>query len=80
MQHNRERREHERRQPTTPGRPRVVVADDGIAADVVILDTATATAVGSSFRHRNREWVIRGRRRHSRVLVAAPAESVEHEQ
>jgi hypothetical protein len=59
---------------TTSPRPKVVIADDGLAADIVILDPAQSAAVGSLFRHRGQSWVIRGRRQSSRVLVAAPAD------
>jgi hypothetical protein len=60
-----------------PDRPKtIVIADDGSHAAVVVLDTAHP-ASGSCFDHGGRTWVIRGRRHHSRVLVAEPVNQME---
>lgn len=75
MQNQRQRRPHHPPRPVSTPRSRVVIADDGIVADVVIIDPASPSDIGASFLHRGRRWVINGRRRHSRVLVAKPAES-----
>jgi hypothetical protein len=58
--------------PQTKGRGTIVIADDGRAAAVVVLDPHQPTASGSIFEHLGRSWVIRGSRHDSRVLVAEP--------
>ncbi len=54
-----------------------VVADDGLSASIVVLTEPKSATVGSTFTHGGRSWVIQGRRRHSRVLVAEPLVRVE---
>lgn len=76
-------RQHTRIDDRTTARPRasrrgtVVIADDGNAASIIVLDGHQQTATGSVFEHHGRSWMIRGSRRHSRVLVAEPLAIVE---
>jgi hypothetical protein len=56
----------------------VVVADDGVSASIAVLGEAHPASVGSVFEHAGREWQIRGRRRHSRVIMATPVETPRH--
>jgi len=64
----------------TPPRPKerktVVIADDGMHATVVLLDAADRATEGALFEHLGRQWVIRGHRHHSRVLVAEPLATI----
>ena len=55
----------------------VVIADDGSAASIVVLDESQPASTGSCFEHGGRSWVIRGSRHDSRVLVAEPLTRVE---
>jgi len=55
-------------------RKRVVIADDGFEAALVLLDQNHPVDAGSRFGHRGRTWEIRGGRRGSRVLVAEPVD------
>jgi hypothetical protein len=63
--------------PQGSHRKTVVIADDGRAAAVVVLDGHQPTDNGSVFQHLGRSWVIRGSRHDSRVLVAEPMARVE---
>lgn len=60
--------------PGRPGRKTAVIADDGVAAALVVLETAHPATPGQRFTHAGRTWVIRGERHGSRVLVATPAD------
>lgn len=53
-------------------RKTIVIADDGGEAKLVLLDVTHPVGTGSCFDHAGRRWIIRGRRHHSRVLVAEP--------
>lgn len=63
--------------PRSTKRKTVVIADDGLHASVVLLDAADRGSEGSLFEHLGRQWVIRGHRHHSRVLVAEPVAGVQ---
>lgn len=63
--------------PQNEHRKTVVIADDGRAAALVVLDENQPASTGSCFEHGGRSWVIRGSRHHSRVLVAEPLAGVE---
>jgi hypothetical protein len=54
-------------------RPTVVIADSGTGAEVLVFPPGEAISVGTEFQHRGTTWVITGRRRDSRVLVAESA-------
>jgi len=58
--------------PRPKTRKTVVIADDGMHASVVLLDAAACAGEGSRFEHLGRQWIVRGHRHHSRVLVAEP--------
>lgn len=62
--------------PRPRRRKTVVIADDGVNASVVLLDAADSVNAGSRFEHRGRQWVIRGPRPHSRVIVAEPLTTI----
>jgi hypothetical protein len=53
-------------------RPTVVIADSGADAEVLVFSPGEAVARGTRFQYRGITWVITGRRRDSRVLVAEP--------
>ena len=64
--------------PAVRPRRTAVVADDGHRVALVLLEPDQAPVVGSRFDHGGRWWVIRGRREHSRVLVAEPVADHRH--
>ena len=70
------RREKVSSRPGT--RPTVVVADDGVSANLVILEDDRSPDPGVCFTHRGREWRIRGPRHGSRVVVAVPVDAPKH--
>ena len=57
-------------------RKTVVIADDGGKASLVLLNAGHPAQPGTSFDHAGRRWVIRGKRHHSRVLVAEPLSEI----
>jgi hypothetical protein len=54
-------------------RPTIVIADSGTDAEVLVFPPGEAIGKGTEFQHRGTTWVITGRRRDSRVLVAEPS-------
>ncbi len=54
------------------GRRRLVVADWGSTAELLLLPFEGPVCRGTEFSHRGTRWVITGERRDSRVLVAEP--------
>ena len=60
--------------PGRPRRKRVVIADDGCEAALVLLDENHPVDAGTRFGHRGRTWEICNGRRGSRVLVAEPVD------
>ena len=52
----------------------VVIADDGLAASVLILALPAGPAEGTHFQHQDRIWVITERRGRYRGYFAAPLE------
>ena len=65
------------RSPESPStcrqRPTVVIADSGADAEVLVFPPEDAVEKGTRFFYRGTMWVVVGRRRDSRVLVAEPA-------
>lgn len=57
-------------------RKTVVIADDGVNASVVLFDPGECADEGCLFEYRGCQWVIRGHRHHSRVLVAEPLDEL----
>lgn len=55
------------------GRVKVVIADSGTAAEVLVFSPDESIAKGAEFRYRGTLWVITGARRDSGILVAEPA-------
>lgn len=55
------------------GRRRLVVADWGSTAELVVLPFEGPVCCGTEFSHRGTRWVITGEQRDSRVLVAEPS-------
>jgi hypothetical protein len=53
-------------------RRRLVIADWGSTAELIVLPVEGPVGRGAEFNHRGTRWVITGRRRDSRVLVAQP--------
>jgi hypothetical protein len=51
----------------------VVIADAGAEAEVLVFPPGEPIGRGTEFQFRGVTWVITGRRRDSRVLVAEPA-------
>ncbi len=64
------------RRPSPNRRKIVVIADNGGDASLVLLDATHPAHAGSHFEHGGQTWVIRGRRHHSRVLVAEPLTTI----
>jgi hypothetical protein len=58
---------------TRDRRPTVVIVDSGAEAEVLVFPPDDAVAEGTRFSYRGTTWVVIGRRRDSRVLVAEPA-------
>jgi len=58
--------------PNPTRRKTIVIADAGSRAEVVLLDATQPLHAGSCFDHAGRQWIIRGQRHQSRVLVAEP--------
>jgi len=58
-------------------RKTVVIADDGTAASIIVLDESQPATPGTLIEHLGRSWVVRGSRPGSRVLVAEPLERVK---
>jgi hypothetical protein len=54
-------------------RPTVVIVDSGADAEVLVFPPGERVGKGTRFHYRGTTWVITGRRRDSRVLVAEPA-------
>jgi hypothetical protein len=52
---------------------KVVIADSGTAAEVLVFSPDESIAKGAEFRYRGTLWVITGARRDSGILVAEPA-------
>lgn len=65
------------RRPYPQERKTIVIADDGNAASIVVLDGNQSPTTGCLIEHLGRSWVIRGQRHSSRVLVAEPLARVE---
>jgi hypothetical protein len=53
-------------------RRRLVVADWGSTAELIVMPFEGPVCRGTEFSHRGTRWVITGERRDSRVLVAEP--------
>jgi hypothetical protein len=53
-------------------RSRMVIADWGTTAEVLVFPDNEPIARGARFQYRGTLWVITGRRRDSRLLVAEP--------
>lgn len=53
-------------------RPIVVIADSGVAAEVLIFSPEETFGTGTEFTHRGTTWIITGVSRDSGVLVARP--------
>lgn len=54
-------------------RGRVVIADSGVAAEVLLLPGGETAGPGVTFHYRGATWVITGERRDSGIPVAEPA-------
>jgi hypothetical protein len=53
-------------------RSKLVIADWGPTAELLIFPPEEPVDTGASFHYRGSIWVITGRRRDSRILVAEP--------
>lgn len=51
---------------------KVVIADSGDAAEVLVFPADEPIAKGGVFHHRGATWIITGSRRDSGILVAEP--------
>ena len=54
-------------------RSRMVIADWGPTAELLVFPPGEPVDTGARFHYRGSIWVITGRRRDSRILVAEPA-------
>lgn len=80
MRNQSQSRLHEAKPTNSNRRKIIVIADDGVEASVVLLDAVALPGAGSLFEYRDRQWVIRGQRHHSRVLVAEPVARAQQTQ
>ena len=55
------------------GREKVVIADSGAMAEVLVFSSDEPIAKGAEFLYRGTMWVITGARRDSGILVAEPS-------
>ena len=53
-------------------RSRIVIADSGVMAEVLVFPPGEPLDRGTVFRHRGTTWVVTGMRRDSGILVARP--------
>ena len=51
---------------------RLVIADWGGTAELIVLPVGARVSRGAEFSHRGSRWVITGEHRDSRILVAEP--------
>ena len=64
---------HPERRRVSGRRSRVVIADSGAEAEILVLPPGEPLDRGAVFRHHGATWVVTGMRRDSGVLVAEPA-------
>jgi len=54
------------------GRSNLVIADSGVAAELLVFPSGERLGHGEQFRYRETNWVITGYRRDSGIFVAKP--------